>query len=82
MFKWIDRSRFLSRLLESLSSTLAAKRGLLTVLGIGLVIISFVIHLVNLASPQPVLDLAWSITHHLGIIVAFIGLLLVEPLGG
>ncbi len=82
MFKWIDRSRLLSRLLESLSSTLAAKRGLLTVIGILLVIVSFVVHLINLAAPQPVLDWIWSITHHLGIIIAFIGLLLVEPLGG
>lgn len=82
MFKWIDRSRLLSRLLEGLSSTLAAKRGLLTLIGILLVIISFVVHLINLAAPHPALDWVWSITHHLGIIIAFIGLLLVEPLGG
>ncbi|MFN8529583.1 MAG: hypothetical protein U0670_13300 [Anaerolineae bacterium] len=82
MFKWIDRSPLLSRLLESLSSNLAKQRGLTIVLGVALVIISFVVHLVYVSSPSQTLELVWSITHHLGIIIALIGILLVEPLGG
>lgn len=82
MFKWIDRSPLLSRLLESLSSNLAKQRGLTIVLGVALVIISFVVHLAYVSSPSQTLELVWSITHHLGIIIALIGILLVEPLGG
>ena len=82
LFKWIDRSPFLSHFFERFTSTLAAKRGLPIIIGILLVIVSFVIHLINLASPLPLLDVLWSITHHLGIIFALIGILLIEPLGG
>lgn len=81
MFKFIDRSPTLARLLENLSATLARQRGLPVVIGVLLVAISFIIQLVNLASPSHALDVAWTITHHLGLLFALIGLLLVEPLG-
>jgi len=81
VLKWIDRSPALSRLLETLSGTLAKQRGLLVVIGVALIIVSFVVQLVNYAALSPALDVIWSITHHIGIIVALVGLLLVEPLG-
>ncbi|MDX2160628.1 MAG: hypothetical protein SF162_04820 [bacterium] len=81
LFKLIDRNRDLSRFLESLSSNLAKQRGLTIVIGVLLVIVSFIVSLVNLAVPTPVLDVIWSVTHHLGLIVALIGILLVQPLG-
>ncbi|MDK3161554.1 hypothetical protein FBR02_17655 [Anaerolineae bacterium CFX9] len=77
----LDQSSHLSRLLERLSSLLARQRGLLTVLGLFLIIISFVIHLVSLNAPSTALTTLWSITHHAGLILAIIGLLLVQPLG-
>lgn len=77
----LDRSRRISRLLERTSSSLARRRGLLPILGVLLIIISFVIHLVGLAAPSPTLALLWSITHHVGLLLALIGLLLIEPLG-
>lgn len=82
MFKRIDRSPSLARLLERMSSTLARQRGLPTVIGVLLIAISFVVDLVNQGTPSPTLGLIWSITHHLGLIIAFIGLLMIEPLGG
>jgi TRAP-type mannitol/chloroaromatic compound transport system permease small subunit len=81
MFRQLDRSRTISRSLEGLSARLARRRGLLPLIGVLLVVISFVIRLIMLASPLPILDLAWTLTHHIGILMALIGLLLVEPLG-
>lgn len=81
MFKGIDRSSTLARFLEGLSAWLAKRRGLPIVLGVLLIIVSFVISLIGVNSPSPLLDVVWSVTHHLGIIIALIGLLLVQPLG-
>jgi hypothetical protein len=81
MFKWIDRSPLLSKLIENLSAGLARQRGLPIVIGVLLIAISFVVHLVNLGQPSPTLDLLWSITHHGGLLLALIGFLLVQPLG-
>lgn len=81
MFKRIDRSPALARLLENLSAALARQRGLPIVIGMILVAVSFVIQLVNVSNPSQTLDLLWTITHHVGLLVALIGLLMVEPLG-
>jgi hypothetical protein len=81
MFKWIDRSPQLSKLIENLSAGLARQRGLPIVLGVVLIAISFIVHLVNLGQPSEVLDLLWSITHHIGLLLSLIGFLLVQPLG-
>ncbi len=82
MFRWIDRSSVLARLLENLSSSLAKRRGLPIVLGVLLIIISFIVQLLNLVAPSGALDLIWTITLHTGLLFALIGVLLVEPLGG
>ncbi len=81
MFRRIDQSSVLARLLERLSASLARQRGLPIVLGVILVAISFVVSLINVYSPSQALDLLWTLTHHLGLLLALIGLLMVEPLG-
>jgi hypothetical protein len=81
MFKRIDRSPGLARMIERLSGSLAKQRGLPTVIGILLIIISFVVRLFDVYVDNQALELIWVITHHLGIIIALVGLLLVEPLG-
>ncbi len=81
MFKFIDRSPALARLLENFSAALARQRGLPIVIGVLLVAVSFIIQLINVYNPSQALDLAWTITHHLGLLSALIGLLMVEPLG-
>jgi hypothetical protein len=81
MFKRIDRSPALARFLEQLSAALARRRGLPIMLGVLLVAISFVVQLIDVYSPSQALDLIWTITHHLGLLVALIGVLVVEPLG-
>ncbi len=74
MFKRIDRSPALARLLEHLSASLARQRGLPIVLGVVLVAISFVVQLINVYSPSQTLDLIWTITLHGGLLIALIGL--------
>ncbi|MEO8395145.1 MAG: hypothetical protein ABI700_19265 [Chloroflexota bacterium] len=81
MFKRIDRSPALARFLENLSASLARRRGLPIVIGVLLVAISFIVQLINVYSPSQTLNLLWTITHHLGLLFALIGLLMVEPLG-
>jgi hypothetical protein len=81
MFRKVDRSPTLARMLESMSTNLARRRGLPIVIGVLLIGVSFVVDLVNMAAPAAWLDLAWSITHHVGLLTALIGILLVEPLG-
>lgn len=81
MFKWIDNSRTLGRLLEWLSARLARQRGLPVVVGVGFIAFSFVVSAANIYLDSDLLELIWSVTHHLGVIVALVGLLLVEPLG-
>ena len=81
MFRRIDHSSAIARFLEGLSAWLAKRRGLPTVVGVLLIIFSFVISLISVSNPSPMLDVIWSVTHHLGIIIALIGLMLVQPLG-
>ncbi len=81
MFKWFDRSTRFAKFLENLSSTLARQRGLPIVIGVGLIIISFIVQLMTFVLDAPLLDFIWTVTHHLGLIIALIGILLVEPLG-
>jgi hypothetical protein len=81
MFRGIDRSTGLARLIERLSAGLARRRGLPIILGILLIFISFIIQLVDYRVGSRTLALLWTITHHVGLILALIGILLVEPLG-
>lgn len=82
MFRRLDRSRRISSFIERLSGWLARRRGLPVVVGIALVILSFLFQVLNGASPSPGLQTAATLTLYLGLILALIGLVLVEPLGG
>jgi lipid-A-disaccharide synthase-like uncharacterized protein len=81
MFKWINESHALARFLERLSATMAKQRGLPIVIGVLLVAVGFVVQLINIANPSKTLELIWAITLHGGLLLALIGILLVEPLG-
>ena len=81
MFKRIDQSPTLARLIERLSSILARQRGLPVVIGIALIIVSFIIQLIEVYAESRVLELIGVITLNVGILAALIGLLMAEPLG-
>jgi uncharacterized membrane protein len=81
MFNRIDRSTRLSKFLDNLSNTLARQRGLTVIIGIMLVIVSFVVQVIAVFAPSPALNLMGVIALHAGVLTALIGLLLVTPLG-
>lgn len=81
MFKRIDQSPALARFLELLSSTMAKQRGLPVVIGILLVIVSFVLQSIEVFAPSQWLELAGVIFLHVGVITTLVGLLVSEALG-
>ncbi|MCB9454878.1 MAG: hypothetical protein H6671_02700 [Anaerolineaceae bacterium] len=81
MFKRIDRSSSLARLIEWISEFLARRRGLPVVIGIVLVVVSFVIQVINVSANSQVLQLAGVVIEHIGVLIALIGMLLSQPLG-
>jgi|FLYN01.1.fsa_nt_gi hypothetical protein len=81
MFRQIDRSPRLAKLIEYISTLMAKQRGLPVVIGVGLVIVSFIIQVVDVYVQSRFLELVGVITLHVGILAGLIGLLLAEPLG-
>jgi hypothetical protein len=81
MFKQIDRSPRLAKLIEYMSTLMAKQRGLPVVIGIVLVIISFLVQIVDVYAQSQLLELIGVVTLYVGILAALIGLLLAEPLG-
>ena len=81
MLKRIDSSKFVVRFLERLSTLLARRRGLPTVIGIVLIILGFVVELISIAFGIESLAVVHVILRDLGVLVALIGLVLSEPLG-
>lgn len=77
----IDESRFLIRLLQRISEWLAKQRGLPIIIGIVFVLLSLLVQVANLYANSPVLELAGVIFLHVGILIALIGILLIEPIG-
>lgn len=81
MFKRIDRSPRLAKLIEQLSSFLAKRRGLPVIIGIALIVVGFIIQLVEVYVPSQFLEVVRIVAHNVGILAALIGLLMTEPLG-
>lgn len=81
MFKRIDRSETLLKLLARVSDLFAKQRGLPIVIGIALVIISFVIQIIDVFAGSQLLELLGVITHNLGVLIALIGVVMMIPLG-
>ncbi len=81
MFKLIDRSPAIARLLELTATAMIRQRGLPVLIGITFVIISFVVQTVNVFAGNVVLELVGVVVLHLGILFALIGLLMAEALG-
>jgi hypothetical protein len=81
MFRLVDRSSRLAKMIAGLSEFMAKRRGLPVVMGIALVIISLVIQIFDVYSGSPTLHLIGVIVQNVGILIALIGLLLSEPLG-
>lgn len=81
MMQKIDQSPALIRLLNRTSTVFARRRGLPVVIGIVLIAVSLILGLLNVGAGSQMLEVLYLITHHIGILMSFIGLLLAQPLG-
>ncbi|MBZ0282763.1 MAG: hypothetical protein K8L97_18625 [Anaerolineae bacterium] len=81
MFKRINESEALAKFIANLSEFMSKRRGLPVVIGIGIVIISFVIQIMDVYSDSQLLQLIGVVSLNIGILTALIGLLLSDPLG-
>jgi uncharacterized membrane protein YidH (DUF202 family) len=81
MFNLIDKSAFLSKLLERTSNYLAERRGLLPVIGVAILFVSFAIQIADVFTSSRWVELLGVVTLNLGVLIALIGILLLNPLG-
>lgn len=81
MFRKVDESPFLIRQLQTISSVLARRRGLPVIIGIALIVLSMILALLNIAIGSTGLAALQVIFHHVGLLSALIGLLVIQPLG-
>jgi len=81
MFNLIDKSAFLSKLLERTSNYLAERRGLLPVIGVAILFVSFAIQIADVFTSNRWVELLGVVTLNLGVLIALIGILLLNPLG-
>lgn len=81
MLKRLDKSPLLLRLLAFLSNFLAKQRGLPAVIGVVFIIVSLLVQTINVSANSLFLEYVGILTHHVGVLIAIIGLLLSNPLG-
>jgi hypothetical protein len=81
MFKNLDRSRRVSQMLDQVSNTTAQRRGVPVLVGIALVVASFLFQSVGVFVDSRAIDLLGVICLHLGVLTSLIGILLFAPLG-
>ncbi len=81
MRRQLDRSKWIAELIQGLSTRLSRQGGLLPLIGVLLVILSFVLQVVDVFAINRWVELVGVVLLNLGIIVALIGLLLREALG-
>jgi hypothetical protein len=81
MLRRLDRSRWLSKRLAQISNTWARRRGLPIVLGIALVMVGFTFQVVDVYSEARLIELSGVVCVNLGVLIALIGVVMVNPLG-
>ena len=81
MLRRIDQSPLFARLLEGISNFIARYRGLPIIFGIVLVFISMLLQISDVYSQSRILTLVGVVTHHVGVLIALIGLLIATPIG-
>jgi hypothetical protein len=81
VYNWLDSSPRLKDLIKWLSATLAVQRGLPVLFGILMTIISFIIHIVAAFTSNLGILICGAAVLHIGILVGFFGVLLIDPLG-
>ena len=82
MFKRIDRSQFLLRILSRISDLFSQKRGLPIIIGIVFVAISLIVQSLAVFADNNIIEFLGVLTHNVGVLIALVGIILVTPLGG
>jgi hypothetical protein len=77
----LNRSRVLGRLIAFVSVRLAQHRGVPILLGIILVVLSWLLHIIAALTSSATWQFIAFTTLHLAIFVGLLGVLLAEPLG-
>lgn len=85
----MDSSAKLSNLINSMSTVMATQRGLLLMIGTGIVALSFVVHIIVIvglvATESFDRTLYWLLLpyalFHIGVLTGFVGIMLAVPLG-
>ena len=81
MLKHIDRSQRLNKLIQKLSEGTAKQRGLPVVIGIILIVISMALQSIDVFTDSNIIELLGVLAHHLGVLIALVGLTIAVPLG-
>lgn len=81
MLNRIDRSKRLLKWLSQLSDFLAKRRGLPIVMGVILILIGMVFQIIDVYVEARITALLGILGLNLGVLIALLGLLLVNPLG-
>jgi hypothetical protein len=81
MFRRIDESRFLLKMLERISNYFAQRRGLLIVVGTIMLALGFVLEFLNVFLGLQWVEALEVFLRNIGIISALVGIMISEPLG-
>jgi hypothetical protein len=85
MRRRLDESKALNQLITLASNSLSAQRGLMPVIGIGIMFFGLILLLIQLFVGAPtaklVIEFFGILLQGLGILLSLIGFLLMEPLG-
>ncbi len=81
MFRQIDRSKRLGKLIDVTSSGLSKRRGLPMVIGILLVTVALLLQILGYITASRALDIVATLIHSIGVLFALIGLTVSAPLG-
>jgi hypothetical protein len=79
--RYLDRAKWLSRLIKWTSQTLAAKRGLPVLAALGFTVVSLIVHLLWALTGNVVLGVCGFGVLHFAVFLGFLGVLLADPLG-
>ena len=81
MLRRIDQSPLFARVLEGTSNFISRYRGLPVIIGVVLLIISMVLQIADVYADNQIMQVVGIITHHIGVLIALVGLLLATPIG-
>jgi len=81
LIRTLDESKQIRSIIIRLSETLSSQRGIPLLLAVGLILLSWVIQLIAMLTDNKWIGLCGFSLLHFALLTAFVGILLMEPLG-